>query len=175
MAVQTAAEAQAPRSLIGNVGYYGPLTLLFVLLGVLLQQKEYWLLPFVLLWQVFNYYLNVVLKNTVQHARPSGPLPTPAMGYFEKHKYYGFPSGHAQMVVSLGVFMLLWLNFTLTSPTSWFWCLALLLVAQMLITLWQRVCYLRHTVWQVIAGSVLGGLVGMGFFYMVMVACLKKL
>ena len=172
MADQTADNAH---SLIGNVGYYGPLTLLFVLLGVLLQQKEYWLLPYVLLWQVFNYYLNVVLKNTVRHARPSGPLPTPAMGYFEKHKYYGFPSGHAQMVVSLGVFMLLWLNCILTQQTVWFWCLCLLLVAQMLITLWQRVWYLRHTVWQVIAGSVIGALIGAGFFSIIMVACLKKL
>jgi len=152
------------RSCIGDIGYYGPLTMLLVVLAWLVKEKQYWLIPWVSLWQVLNYYFNVVLKNTFQLPRPSGPLPTPAMGYFEKHKFYGFPSGHAQMVVSLGVFMLLWMLLRKSIP-RWYWGIALLLVAQMLITGWQRVAYLRHTVWQVIVGSAIGAVVGVGFFY----------
>lgn len=154
------------RSFIGDVGYYGPLTMLLVVLAWLVKDKQYWLIPWVSLWQVLNYYLNVVLKNTFQLPRPSGPLPTPAMGYFEKHKFYGFPSGHAQIVFSLGVFMLLWLLFTTKQPyPRWYWGVVLLLVVQMCVTGWQRVAYLRHTVWQVIVGSAIGAVVGVGFFY----------
>ena len=158
------AVSEQQRSLIGDVGYYGPLTLFLVVLGILVKDKQYWLLPAVLLWQVVNYHFNIVLKNIFQQARPSGPLPTPAMGYFEKHKYYGFPSGHAQIVVSLGVFLLLFK--AKQAYPGWYWVLAMLLVAQMLITGWQRVAYSRHTVLQVMVGSAIGAVIGVGFFYM---------
>jgi membrane-associated phospholipid phosphatase len=167
------ADDLAHRSVLGEIGYYGPITLFAVLLVMVLKVHEYWAIPWLVLWQVANYYVNVVLKNYFQYARPSGPLPTPAMGYLEKHKYYGFPSGHAQGVVSLGVFMLLWLNFKSVWPLADV-LLGGCIVAQMLVTLWQRVAYVRHTVAQVVAGSLVGALCGAGFFYGLMYICVLR-
>jgi membrane-associated phospholipid phosphatase len=139
-----------------QLGYYGPLTLFIYLIALLIYQgphcyaEAFWVVPF----SLAVYYINVVLKNFFQQPRPSGPLPTATMGYFTKHKYYGFPSGHAQLTVALATYI--WVRFpTLLNKV--------LMTGQVCLTSFQRWYYLRHTVWQILVGSFVGG--GLGYYY----------
>jgi membrane-associated phospholipid phosphatase len=154
-----------PRSFIGNVGYYGPLTMMAGLLTLLSVRKEYSMVVYVLLWQVANYYFNVVMKNTLQEPRPVGPMPTADIGYFERHKYYGMPSGHVQLVVSMGVFTLLLLQRARLYNSAITLFLQLLIVLQIGLTMWQRVRYQRHDLTQVLIGGGIGAALAVGFYY----------
>ena len=167
-----AVEAEAgdfqPRSFLGDIGYYGPITMMATLLTVLCLQGEYSMIVYVLLWQVANYYLNAVLKNTLRQPRPVGPLPSANIEYLERHKYYGMPSGHVQLVVSMGVFTMLVLVRQGAQSSVLFKNITTvavpILAAQMGVTMWQRVSYQRHDIPQVLVGGGIGAVFALLFY-----------
>jgi membrane-associated phospholipid phosphatase len=126
------------------------------------------MIVYVLLWQVANYFLNAVLKNALRQPRPVGPLPSANIEYLERHKYYGMPSGHVQLVVSMGVLTMLVLvraRFPNAGPQLAALILAMPLLAfQMGVTMWQRVSYQRHDIPQVLVGGGLGAVFALLFY-----------
>jgi hypothetical protein len=147
-------------SMIGNFGPY----ILFILSLYLLQKTSnalyYYIIGFVL-----NLLLNIILKLTFQQSRPKDneDLFKLALNHANRHNYilpfnvYGMPSGHAQSVFYPTVFIHLMLqNSKIT--------ILYLLIS--IITIFQRVEELHHTIFQVIIGSFVGMIIGYFVFYM---------
>jgi len=138
--------------IIDLIGYYGPNILFFLSLFLLFPTRTY--LIIYIIGFILNIVINVVLKTIIKQPRPKEDLdifnPT------KKHKHnpfhvYGMPSGHSQKVLfSTAYIYLVFKNTYLT--------LFYLLIS--LNTIIQRVRYKNHTVLQVIAGSILGIVVG---------------
>jgi membrane-associated phospholipid phosphatase len=103
-----------------------------------------------LLWQLFSFILNIILKFTFKQKRPNNSINANII-YDDK---YGMPSGHAQVVMSqLIVIAFYFKNKYLTS----------LALIQTLITLWQRYYTNQHTMNQLLIGSFIGIVVGLLF------------
>jgi membrane-associated phospholipid phosphatase len=146
-----------------RIGFYGPVILLVVIVLLLVFQRQWLLLVVVILWQFFSYGLNVVLKNTLAKPRPfpnDVVVPSSAT-YWTKHNYYGMPSGHAQAV--FGQLTFIWLYFS----TTWL-KLGSLLVA--MITVWQRFHTHMHSVAQLLAGALVGGLLAKLFYFLLSIS-----
>ncbi len=136
--------------IIDRIGFYGP-TINFIIGFIsLLKQAKY--LSGYLVFTGMNYILNGVLKTTFQEARPSGgiPLYEGEEEYYKGDKY-GMPSGHAQSVF----FALTYLYLVKHSIYS-----LLLELCVALITCYQRWKYRRHTISQILVGSLTGILFG---------------
>ena len=67
------------------------------------------------------------------------------------------PSGHAQAVVSEFIFIALYFKKPLLTLVSF---------AQVALTLYQRYATRRHSIKQLAAGSTIGVMVGVGFYYL---------
>lgn len=147
-------------SLIGN---YGPL-ILFLLSSFLLRNTSNALFYYIIGF-IFSIILNIILKLTFKQPRPrdNEDLFKLALNYSNKYNYilpfniYGMPSGHAQSVMYSTIFIYLMFK---NPKISIFY----LLIS--LITIFQRVEDLHHTVFQVIIGFIIGLLVGYFIFYM---------
>ena len=166
------------------VGYYGPITLFVVLLLALALLPTapplpvYRCLLIVIIFQVFSYYFNVVLKNTFQLPRPAPYAAQVKLAelapYWTKHIYYGMPSGHVQAVFGQMTFLLLYLFYfvgtktssTTTTTTSLVFIIAIFAVLQAFITAWQRYADHRHTALQILAGAGIG--IGLAFAIIIM-------
>jgi len=156
------------------VGYYGPITLLVLLLLVCAPTLTPTRLLAIAAWQTLNYYSHIVLKNTFQQPRPYyDPNPVQVrkrqqdmQHYLTRHLHYGLPSGHAQGVFSSGIFLLLYLLLFLPSPSPLLLMLLLLLILmQMALTSWQRHADRRHTWPQIALGAFVGSAWGVAFYY----------
>lgn len=104
---------------------------------------------------VVNFYVNHRLKMWIQEPRPDNPIPMipiddPTM-YIGPEKY-GFPSGHAQLIFYAITFMY-FANKKITR--TWLVCLFIGFV-----TIYQRLKYRRHTVEQLMAGTLIGIITG---------------
>jgi membrane-associated phospholipid phosphatase len=146
------------------LGYLGPNTLLALILITFASQRISTPYPYlaVLAWQILSHLLNVTLKNSIRAPRPLDSdkdiqlKPTPTFAnYLTIHRQYGMPSGHAQACVSELTFIALYFKKPLLT------CFAL---TQTALTLWQRYATHRHSVKQLIAGSVVGLVVGLVFY-----------
>jgi membrane-associated phospholipid phosphatase len=136
--------------IIDRIGFYGP-TINFIIGFIsLLKQPKY--LSGYLVFTGINSIMNIVLKTTFKEARPSGgiPLYDGEEEYYNRYKY-GMPSGHAQSVF----FALTYLYLVKHSIYS-----LLLELCVALITCYQRWKYRRHTISQIIVGSLVGILFG---------------
>jgi membrane-associated phospholipid phosphatase len=147
------------------IGEHGP-TILFVETIYLLWNKSY-----SLMYYSYGFFLslilNVVLKGIFQQPRPSEDpkLFNIALKNGTRFKFingiphdiFGMPSGHAQAVI----FTTLFIHLTLKNRylTSSFLIISLL-------TMYQRVKYDYHTVFQVIAGAIVGALFAYFIHYM---------
>ena len=161
--------------LLHLVGYYGPITLLVLLLLVCAPTLTPTRLLAIAAWQTLNYYSHIVLKNTFQQPRPYyDPNPVQVrkrhqdmQHYLTRHLHYGLPSGHAQGVFSSGIFLLLFLlNKPSPSPSPLLLLLLLLLILmQMALTSWQRHADRRHTWPQIALGAFVGSAWGVAFYY----------
>lgn len=152
------------------LGYQGPNTLLvLILLAYYFSPNPHptlFFYPAVLAWQVASHLLNVVIKNTLKLPRPdSKPEEFYEMrntltwkNYLTLHRNFGMPSGHAQATVSELTFISLYFK------NPWLTTIAVL---QTGLTLWQRYTARRHSVKQLAAGSLIGVVVGIGFFYVI--------
>jgi dolichyldiphosphatase len=152
-------------NIIKIIGEHGP-TILFIETIYLLWNKSYSLIYY-LFGFFLNLILNLVLKGIFQQPRPSEDpkLFNIALKNGTRFKFvngipydiFGMPSGHAQSVI----FTTLFIHLTLKNMylTSTFLIFALL-------TMYQRVKYEFHTVFQVIVGAIVGALFAYFIHYM---------
>ena len=142
--------------LLSQLGYFGPLTL-FILTNALMVKNgitapmSYFA---VLSWQILNLELNHLLKIMIRKPRPDGGTNVNFLDRLDS-KNYGMPSGHAQQVFSEFTFIAL--AFRDKSATMF-------AAAQSLLTLAQRYSYKKHSVKQLVVGSIIGAAVGWGFY-----------
>lgn len=137
--------------IIDRIGFYGP-TINFIIGFIsLLKQPKY--LSGYLVFTSMNYILNGILKMTFKEARPSGRILL-YEGEDELYKNaseYGMPSGHAQSVFFA-------LTYVYLVKHSLYTFILELSVA--LLTCYQRWKYRRHTISQILVGTLLGVLFG---------------
>jgi membrane-associated phospholipid phosphatase len=146
-------------SLFHFVGEYGPYLLIFITI-FFLQKKPYFQFYYIVFVFVST-ILNTILKQLIQQPRPSIDKKLFSKIMEKNSRYisffgnpygiFGMPSGHAQAVF----FSTTYLWFVNKNRS-----LTMLCVFISLWTLFQRVIYNHHTVFQVVVGSIVGGLVG---------------
>ena len=151
------------------IGYQGPNTLFLFIILALAYLKDIaspTLYIAVLLWQFASHLLNVVIKNILKFPRPASyddkdefdkikNTKITWKNYLTIHRNFGMPSGHAQAVISELTFIALYFqNPVLTTVAA----------LQTALTLYQRYVKRRHSIKQLAAGSVLGFVVGAGFY-----------
>lgn len=137
--------------IIDRIGFYGP-TINFIIGFIsLLKQVKY--LSGYLVFTGINYILNNVLKTTFQEARPSGRilLYQGEDDHYKNASMYGMPSGHGQSVFFA-------LTYVYLVKHSLYTFILELSIA--LLTCYQRWKYRRHTISQIIVGSLIGILFG---------------
>jgi membrane-associated phospholipid phosphatase len=130
--------------IIDNIGYYGPVILFALGFYALLERKPFYT-AFVF-GNISNSLLNMVLKNIIREPRP-----------IEEEGDYGFPSGHAQSVFFSLVFL-----FLAKGPAVFIYIMACISV----LTLYQRWKYKKHSVKQLVAGSIIGSLYAVFIIYL---------
>ena len=142
--------------LINAMDYIGwqSFIILFVASVVLLRNRTR-LLYYYLFGIPLNSMLNYLLKGMIQDPRPSTDTELIKIALHNGKRIgndvYGMPSGHAQNAFySIAFIHFTFNNYGLTA------C-ALLLG---LLTMYQRVKYNNHTIYQVIAGAMVGSFVG---------------
>ena len=138
------------------VGEYSYLIIIITTLALLYNKPT--LYYYYIIGVIINSILNINLKLLIREPRPL-PLKK-ANGNdnnnigFEKLTHfhiYGMPSGHAQ--ITFFSTMYVWLACKNIKTTLFYLCVSL-------ITLYQRVKYNMHTIFQVIVGSIIGSLMG---------------
>ena len=150
---------------ISHIGYHGPNTLLLlilIMLVIITKSINIYLYIYVIVWQIISHFINIIIKNTLKHERPDSDKDekfknlTPTIyNYLIIHRNFGMPSGHAQAVMSELIFIILYFQ----NPV-----LITIAIIQTGITLWQRYATRRHSIKQLIAGSVIGIIVGISFY-----------
>lgn len=152
-----------------NVGKYGP-GLIFFIAIYLLYSKQILLITYIIGY-VLNLILNFGLKGIFRMPRPNENMKKfDAAIRLNKHielNRFGMPSGHAQTMI----YSLVFISFALLSTKNkekglnmnqnW---IALMIVLSIL-TLAQRVHFNMHSLEQILVGSIIGALIGYGFFY----------
>jgi membrane-associated phospholipid phosphatase len=152
-------------SLIYEIGNYGPIILFFYSLFLLSSKKN--LLSYYILGIFLNTILNLILKVTFQQPRPSDNPKTFDLA-LKKGKYllfkngipfdiFGMPSGHTQSSIFSTTFVFL----SIKKYNS-----LIIYILLSLITMYQRVKYNFHTIFQVLVGSFVGFLFGFLFYYL---------
>lgn len=158
------------------IGYNGPFFIVcLVFLRLFLLKKFFHSIIFIL-GVFFKLFIDINLKGVFKDPRPTNPIDMvlPSWSWFfdgklttDKSLYqgnikYGFPSGHA-MGVLYGTSFLYFIQggfskFLGSNPENNFWLWLCLFISA--ITLVQRYKYRRHTIEQLIAGSLFGILLG---------------
>jgi membrane-associated phospholipid phosphatase len=143
------------KTLFYNIGQYSYAIFFFLSIFLLRNKSNY---CFYYIIGIFvNCLLNVVLKQIFRQPRPSEDpekfklLIQNSVTYKVSHDVFGMPSGHAQFAF----FSTAFIYFTLLDN---YVLLFYLFIS--LLTLCQRVIYKYHTIFQVIVGSLIGGIFG---------------
>ncbi len=150
---------------LSRIGYHGPNTMLLLILIMLftvVQSSNIYLYIYVIVWQIISHFINLTIKNTLKHPRPDSDknenfknLKPSIDNYLIIHRNFGMPSGHAQAVISQLVFIALYFQQPSLTTVS---------IIQAGLTLWQRYATHRHSIKQLIAGSMIGVIVGVSFY-----------
>ena len=140
------------------VGEYSYLIIIITTLALLYNKPT--LYYYYIIGVIVNSILNINLKLLIREPRPL-PLKKANVNSnannnveFEKltnFHIYGMPSGHSQFVFFSTMYV--WLACKNIKTTLFYLCVSL-------ITLYQRVKYNMHTIFQVIVGSIIGSLMG---------------
>ena len=152
-----------------NVGKYGP-GLIFIIAIYLLYKNPILVTTFTIGYTL-NILFNFLLKGIFRMPRPNENMKK-FDAEIRLNKYmnlnrFGMPSGHAQTMM----FSLVFVSAALLSTknkvkglnTSQNWIALMVLLS--IITLAQRVHFLWHSFAQIFVGSIIGALIGYGFFY----------
>ena len=152
-----------------NFGKYGP-GLIFIIAVYLLYTKHILLMTFIIGY-VLNILFNFMLKGIFRMPRPNENMKkfdaAIRLNKYMNLNRFGMPSGHAQTMI----FTLVFVSFALLSTknkvnginTNQNW-VALMIVLS-IITLAHRVHFNMHSLEQIFVGSIIGALIGYGFFY----------
>jgi membrane-associated phospholipid phosphatase len=152
-------------NLFFDIGAYGPLILILLSIHLLWDHPN-----------LFFYYnvgifadaiLNLVLKGVFQQPRPSEDqkMFDLSMRHGKRflfkdgvpHDIFGMPSGHSESVLFSTVFIYLSLK-----QTNWLYVYLFISI----ITMAQRVSYKYHTILQVLAGAIVGVVIGYGIYFL---------
>ena len=139
-----------------SIGFYAPY-LLFLLTIFYSWTRKMYLIGYLVFFSA-NTLLNKILKLTFREPRPSDYQ---IFANFEKttgEEIFGMPSGHAQSVAFSIIFLYL-----LTDST-------ILLIITMFVgavCIYQRWKYRRHTIPQLIIGTMIGGVFGRIAYYII--------
>lgn len=140
-----------PFIIVDYIGHYGP-PILFALTFYSLFHRHIYVFIF-LFGSIFNSLLNMLLKQIFREPRPNNPLVFIDSNDLIGNNYYGLPSGHAQSAMFSLTFMYLTIN-----TSSNFVMTLYIMSCIAVITLYQRWKYRRHTIKQLIIGSIVGSL-----------------
>jgi membrane-associated phospholipid phosphatase len=152
------------------IGYFGSIFVILIVFLRLFSLKKFFHSIIFLLGAFLNYGIDLYFKSLFKDPRPTGPieLKIPCWSWLfdgcttnDNSLYrgiiqYGFPSGHAQSVLYGTSFLFFFEWLERKSFDIYLW-LCLLVCG---LTLIQRFKYRRHTIQQLIAGTLLGSVVG---------------
>ena len=165
---------------LSTLGYQGPNILLVAILIIFLYNHitNPYLYLAVIVWQITSHLLNVVIKNTLRMPRPDSQAEEFAKvkksvsfkNYLTIHREFGMPSGHAQATVSEFTFLALITHYLNLNPL-----ITTAALVQVLVTFWQRYTTRRHSAMQLLAGSLIGIVVGIAFYIYYLKAFKEKL
>ena len=141
------------------IGYQGPIITSSITFLSLLGKPIY--LFMFIIGSFLNYSLNNEIKMMIKEPRPKNPLPFIDDQLIKGPQIYGMPSGHAQSIIFSIVYLYL-------VRGSMFWLYVGLFL--FIITLYQRWVSKRHSIQQLIIGSIVGSTFG----YMSYI-CLKNM
>lgn len=134
---------------LDQIGFFGPFIVMFINIYNLLSQP-YYLIGY-LVTLIMNSGVNKILKGIIKEPRPADSI---EITKFEVHNgadIYGMPSGHSQNVFFSTIFVYL------VQKSTW---LLLFNIMILMLTILQRWNYRKHTMEQLILGSIVGLLVG---------------
>lgn len=134
-------------NIFDKIGYYGPVILLITTICLIFSRTR--LLLFYISFFIINSYFNKVLKLIIREPRPEGQILFNDNELTTGSEKYGMPSGHAQSVAFSAMF-----SYLITKSPK-------ILMGMSFIgatTLYQRYKYKRHTIGQLFAGTIIGGL-----------------
>lgn len=142
--------------LIDATGLYGPLIMFFITIYYIWKQTTYlWVF---IVGSICNKYINDVLKELLKQPRPTNQIDF--MGetenLFKGSQMYGMPSGHMQILCFSIAYLLC------IYPTYSIYLVSFVIS---IITFYQRWKYRRHTIEQLIWGSITGGVLGYYTYY----------
>jgi membrane-associated phospholipid phosphatase len=147
--------------MFGFIGY-GPIILFIVNIIFIWKKRVY--LNVYLIGFLVNIYLNKLLKVLFREPRPPLSNPITITDNFDKEKYDGMPSGHAQTAFFSITYLYLCLRSTYLLITTLF---------TGLIILYQRWKYNNHYISQLIAGSLIGSGFSIFLYYLTKVYLVK--
>lgn len=149
---------------IYNVGEYMDSALFF--LGLITLRKNFFIYFLFLVGLCLNTLMNFILKKIIRLRRPCISIYLFDLmlknneEYVErngkKYHIYGMPSGHSQLCGYAFTFLTLILRNNFISVFYLFISI---------LTMYQRVKYEHHTVFQVIIGALIGCVMGLGMYY----------
>lgn len=128
------------------IGYYGPVILFGMSFYSLIERTPY--LAAFTIGSILNTFLNTFLKTLFREPRPKGQIKFIDNESLTGTQQYGFPSGHAQ-----SCFFSLAFLFFANGPISIIYFMSIITF----LTLYQRWKYRRHSVRQLVFGSLIGG------------------
>lgn len=138
------------------IGFFGPLILLITNIYNLWTQKLYLIGYFIFL--LINSAVNKSLKSVFKEPRPYDGINIINAEIQHGADVYGMPSGHAQSVS----FSLIYLY--LVQKSNW---LLILNTVILLLTVIQRWNYRKHTIEQLLIGTMVGIICGISSYYIV--------
>ena len=128
------------------IGFYGPI-ITFMTTFYFLLDKRLYLLVFIV-GSITNMGLNEILKLAIREPRPDGQIQFIDSHQLHGPHLYGMPSAHTQTCFFSLVYLYLTREYTYVLLLSLFISI---------ITFYQRWKYNRHTIKQLLIGSLIGG------------------
>jgi len=131
-----------------SIGYFGEY-ITFLITFALIFNKDIYLI-FYIIFFLLNKIINQTLKNYFKQPRPKQPLKFLESDSFSKSKF-GMPSGHTQ----LSFFSIFYAYLVMNKFIPWI----LLLLIIGFIVIYERYYFKNHTLFQLISGATLGGVI----------------
>ena len=129
---------------------YNSAVILVIFTGYVLKNQLPYLIGYFSFF-AFNILINKLIKNFIQQPRPKNPIHYSDNEIYTNAEQYGMPSGHVQLAVFSVMYLYMVKRNILWAFMGIFLCA---------ITFYQRWKYRRHTVEQLIAGGIIGTLIG---------------
>ena len=128
------------------IGYFGPVTLLMLIVVLLRRSVSLTLYKEILLWEIGNILLNRTLKNLIRQDRPPNQVNILKLDLIDAREF-GMPSGHCQQIGAA-----IYIIFSLTKSKG----ILTLAIIQSIATTIQRILTRKHTPNQVAVGLTIG-------------------